>query len=335
MLALSLASPCVVEHHTIPVINISTFSTGGDAERSRLGALWDTAMSSAGFAVITGHGVPLEVINKLYDAASQFFAYEHEQKMESCLNVGYGAGGYVPLGVEAVARSRPEGADSPADIVENLVFSYGGDPEREAVMPATPESLQPAVAAYWKHMLMTLDALMELSAVALHLPADYFKDDFRDPKNNLRLAHYPALMAHDAARSSGALRYGAHTDYTGFTILRQDPAANGLQAQMADGEWVGVPALADGLVINAGDLIQVWTNDRWRSPPHRVLNPPVGSAAPARLSLVFFTGPADGTTIEALPTCVDSETNPAKYAPISAREHLLGKLRASNTDTKQ
>ena len=45
------------------------------------------------------------------------------------------------------------------------------------------------------------------------------------------------------------------------------------QAQTADGSWHGVPSRAGALLVNAGDLIQVWTNDRWRSPPHRVVNP--------------------------------------------------------------
>ncbi|KAL3930939.1 MAG: hypothetical protein SGPRY_001327 [Prymnesium sp.] len=288
-------------------------------------------MRGAGFALITGHSVPREAIDALYNASTVFFGYDHNTKMEACLNSGYGAGGYVPVGVEAVARSRPEGAESAADVVENLVFSYAGDPQREAVMPGDPPSLQPAVRAYWAHMLRLMRDLMHLSSLALGLTEGYFDAYFENPKCNLRLAHYPAIAEDDEVHSSGAMRYGAHTDYTGFTILRQDPEADGLQAQMADGQWVAVPSRPDALVINAGDLIQVWTNDRWRSPPHRVIKPPSGKAAPPRLSIVFFTGPDEETMIEALPTCVEPETNPARHAPISAQNHLKTKLQASNT----
>ena len=127
------------------------------------------------------------------------------------------------------------------------------------------------------------------------------------------------------------MRYRAHSDYTGFTILRPDPEIIGLEAQAADGVWISVPPRPGALIVNAGDLLQVWTNDRWRSAPHRVVNPPPGSAPRPRLSLVFFTGPADDTVVEPLPNCHGPEA-PKKYEPVSAREHLLRKLGRSNTD---
>lgn len=97
-----------------------------------------------------------------------------------------------------------------------------------------------------------------------------------------------------------------------------------------DGSWVDVPPHPTGFVVNAGDLIQVWTNDRWRSPPHRVVKPPVGTPVTRRLSLVFFTGPADETQVDALPSCVGPD-RPRRYPTVSAREHLMNKLRRSNT----
>jgi len=136
-------------------------------------------------------------------------------------------------------------------------------------------------------------------------------------------------MDANVSRRPHGHRYGAHTDYTGFTILRQDPRVAGLEAQTVAGEWVTVPPRKDALVINAGDLIQVWTNDRWRSPPHRVITPPEGTPPQARLSLVFFTGPADDTMIEALPGTHDI-TRPMRYEPILSGEHLMRKLTASN-----
>lgn len=76
--------------------------------------------------------------------------------------------------------------------------------------------------------------------------------------------------------------------------------------------------------------MQVWTNDRWRSPPHRVVNPPAELAQQSRLSLVFFTGPADETLVEALPG-THGDDRPKRYEPVSARGHLLKKLGLSNT----
>jgi isopenicillin N synthase-like dioxygenase len=133
------------------------------------------------------------------------------------------------------------------------------------------------------------------------------------------------------------VRYGEHTDYTGFTILHQDEAdvgdlaAGGLQVRLQTGEWHAVPPTAGAFVVNIGDLYEIWTNGRWRSTVHRVMKPPPGSATASapRLSIPFFTGPRDEAVIEAMPTCVD-EGHPPKYAPVSAGDHLLKKLGVSN-----
>jgi isopenicillin N synthase-like dioxygenase len=96
-------------------------------------------------------------------------------------------------------------------------------------------------------------------------------------------------------------------------------------------------------VVNIGDLYEVWTNGRWRSTVHRVTKPPPGSAAASspRLSIPFFTGPRNDAVVEAMPTCVGEgippryacvgEGIPPRYAPVRVRDHLLGKLRASNS----
>lgn len=313
---------------SLPVVDISGFLHGDEQQRLAVAREWDAAFSSVGLATIVGHGVPDDAIEALYGSASAFFGASRDEKMRYCLNQGYGRGGFVPQGVEAVARSTGT-ETAPPDLVENFVFSHGGDPKLESVpVPTEPASFQPAVAAYWSQMDALLRTLMRLSAVALSLPAEHFEPCLESPKCNLRLAYYASLDTDAAA--AGSIRYGAHTDYTGFTILRQDPRVGGLEAQTVDGAWHAVPPRPGGLVVNAGDLIQVWTNDRWRSPPHRVVNPPPELARQGRLSLVFFTGPTDETTIEALPG-THGPDNPKRYEPVSAREHLLRKLGLSNT----
>ena len=311
---------------SVPVIDLTAFRLGQDAAAAAAVAReWDAAMRTLGMCIIVGHGCPASLTEGLYRAARDFFTMTAEEKMRSCLHRGYGAGGYVPPGVEAVARSVSGDSESKPDLVENIVFSHGG--VGEVVMPASPAELQPSVVEYWKQMNAMLLLLMRLSARALSLPDEHFDASFEAPKCNLRLAHYPPLAALPREQVDGATRYGAHTDYTGFTILRPDPAAGGLEAQTRGGEWIGVPPVRDGLVVNAGDLIQVWTNDRWRSPPHRVVNP--RDPTLGRTSLVFFTGPEDSTVVEALPGTTDAD-HPPLYEPVTAGVHLRNKLQRSN-----
>jgi len=247
-----------------------------------------------------------------------------------CLNKGYGPGGFVPQGVEAVGRSHAGGENAVPDLLENLVFSHGGDPSLEPAMPSHPPSLQPAVHNFSTHARTVLSLLLRLSASALGLEEDYFSSLYdQRAACNLKLSWYPAVP--DTGGDGRQPRYGAHTDYTGFTLLRQDPAVGGLEVQLSGGEWLPVPAeQGDGLVVNAGDLIQVWSNDRWKSPVHRVAAPTGEAAARARLSLVFFTGPPGDTLVEALPGTWGPH-NPKHYPPVSARAHLLQKLHVTNS----
>ena len=172
---------------------------------------------------------------------------------------------------------------------------------------------------------------------------------YAQPAVALRLASYPPCSPDPdcpADNISAGLRYGAHTDYTGFTILWPDPHIGGLEVFIPDsssaseqGQWVACPPRPGAFVVNAGDLIQRWTNDHWVSNLHRVVSSRPSSnsmssgpsgAAPenherARLSLVYFTGPNFATVCECLPSPLCSPQAP-QYPPVTAGAHLRAKV---------
>ena len=87
---------------------------------------------------------------------------------------------------------------------------------------------------------------------------------------------------------------------------------------------MAVQDASDGFVINLGDLMARWTNDRWLSTPHRVVNPADGEAARARRqSLAYFVNVNMDADIECIPTCHGDDGS--KYPTIKAGEHLLTK----------
>uniref|UniRef100_A0A7S4DZ72 Fe2OG dioxygenase domain-containing protein n=2 Tax=Lotharella globosa TaxID=91324 RepID=A0A7S4DZ72_9EUKA len=236
------------------------------------------------------------------------------------------------MGVEAVAQSV-EGVEAPYDLVENFVFRC--EENGSGMEPPWEKTPFPSAEQYVVHMERVLRTLHEISAIALGLEDRHYFDSFytRPNGNALRLAHYPPLPA-DA--NAGHVRYGEHTDYSGFTLLHQDPddsaGAGGLQVQDPQSkQWIPVSPIADygeaGFVVNIGDLWKRWTNDRWMSTNHRVMNPEKGSEAAkkSRFSVVFFTGPRADAMIDTLPGQGQS-----KHAPISAGEHLAQKLARSN-----
>lgn len=126
----------------------------------------------------------------------------------------------------------------------------------------------------------------------------------------------------------GQLRRGAHTDFGSLTILYQDAAPGGLQVQTAVGDWRDVPPVGGSFVVNLGDLMAAWTNDRWVSTMHRVVNPSTDVAATRRLSIAFFHQPNFDTIIECIPTCLAPGGRP-RYEPVTSGQWLIDKLSKS------
>ena len=128
----------------------------------------------------------------------------------------------------------------------------------------------------------------------------------------------------------GQQRMGAHTDYGILTVLYADQVP-GLEIVGPDGAWHGVVPADGALLVNLGDLISEWTNDRWRSTMHRVVPPPRQVDGPSRRrSVAFFHDGNYDALVEVLPTCV-SDDRPARYAPVLAGDHLLNKLLGPRT----
>jgi isopenicillin N synthase-like dioxygenase len=95
----------------------------------------------------------------------------------------------------------------------------------------------------------------------------------------------------------------------------------GLQVQDRQGNWVDATPVANSFVINIGDMMARWSNDRYTSTPHRVVNP----SGCERYSMPFFVEPNFDTQIAALAGCYTQE-NPAKYQKVAAGDYLLSRF---------
>ena len=164
-----------------------------------------------------------------------------------------------------------------------------------------------------------------MKAVALDLPESWFEDKIDHHFSSLAANHYPSQERPPAPRQ---LRIAGHTDSGSLTLIPQDGSQGGLEIKHpATGSWLSVPSIPGTFVVNIGDLMAQWTNDRWVSTLHRVVNPDAGDAAKSRrLSLVYFHQPNEDALIECIPTCADAG-KPARYAPITAGEHIGRKIR--------
>lgn len=163
-------------------------------------------------------------------------------------------------------------------------------------------------------------SLMRIFALALKLDEHFFDDKIDKEISMLRTLSYPNVSSVE----DGQMRAGAHTDYGSLTIVKPDGALGGLQVRNKLGEWVDVPFVKDGFVVNIGDLMMRWTNDQWISTLHRVVNPPPGIEA-RRQSIVFFHQPNYDALIECLPSCLGTDDAPL-YPPVTSGDHLKSKF---------
>jgi isopenicillin N synthase-like dioxygenase len=173
---------------------------------------------------------------------------------------------------------------------------------------------------------------MDLFALALGLPEGWFAPFHHRSPHVMRCNNYQR-HAGMADPLPGQMRMGAHSDYGSCTLLLADPVP-GLQIVGPDGVWHDVQARPGGYLVNLGDLLAEWTNDRWRSTLHRVVPPPAGTTgAFRRRSIAFFYEANHDARVECLSTCTSAD-HPPRYAPVTAGDHLMAKLMGPRTLTR-
>jgi isopenicillin N synthase-like dioxygenase len=289
---------------SLPLIDLSA------GTRALHAAAIDHALRGPGFFAIHGHGVEAAVRDAAFGAAHRFFALPDATKARWHIDL-HPTGlkrGFDPIGWQALDVGQPP------DLKES--FYIGAESIGPNQWP--DEALLPgfgvACRSYMRAMQALARRLMGLFELALGLRAGHLDDFMRHPTCTLRLLHYPPQPAQAAP---GQIGCGAHTDWGALTLLAQDDAG-GLQVQTSDG-WIDVPPDPGALIVNAGDMMPRWTNDRWRSTPHRVINRLSGRD---RWSIAFFFDLDADASIEPLDVCVSAD-NPPRYAPITAGQHLV------------
>ncbi|MGX7951551.1 isopenicillin N synthase family dioxygenase [Tsuneonella sp. HG249] len=280
-----------------------------------------------GFAVVTDHGIPAELIAKAETLSKQFFALPEEAKKAYHLPGGGGARGYTPFGTERAKDAQVH------DLKE--FWHVGRElPAGHPLAKYMAANVWPTEVAGFRETFSQLYSAFEkagervLEAIALHLglDRDYFKATVEDGNSVMRLLHYPPL---DGPHAEGAIRAAAHGDINTITLLLGAEEA-GLELLTASGEWKAVDTPDGALVVNIGDMLDRLTNHRLKSTTHRVVNPKGAAAYRSRFSMPFFLHFRPDFTIKTLPGCIDPARPDDHPEPISSHEFLQQRLREIN-----
>jgi isopenicillin N synthase-like dioxygenase len=317
----------------VPVIDIAPSLAGPAGGRRAVGREIGRACEEIGFFTIVGHGVEPGLLRRMDDVARAFFDLPLAEKLAVKRPRPEQSRGYIGIGDEHLAYGLGQAttdlkeffAIGPVDVPAEPYYTCAAAYPSFApnVWPARPPALRAVFTEYYRTMERLAARLMTLFALALELPEDFFRDKTDRHISGIRAINYPEQPDEPPA---GQLRAGAHSDYGALTILKAETAPGGLQVLNRLGQWVDVEPVADSFVINLGDLMMHWTNDRWVSTLHRVVNPPRDRARGSRRqSVVFFYQPNYDAVIECLPSCC-GPGQPPRYAPVTSGEHRLRKF---------
>ena len=317
----------------IPVVDIAPFTQGDVASHRAVAEAVDRACTDLGFLIISGHGVAETLIDEMRAVSRGFFDLPAEEKLRLKMPPDRYRG-YIALGHEALANSLDQ--ESPPDLKESFSIGPFGMPDdayhRAArpgnffapnIWPDRPAAFRPVLERYFREMERVSTLLMRIFAVGLGMPERFFDEKIDHHITNFSVIHYPEQPSEPLP---GQLRAGAHPDYGSLTIVKPDTAPGGLQVLGKDGRWIDVPVIPGTFVVNLGDLMAEWTNDRWVSTLHRVVNPPRDKALGSRrLSMTFFHQPNYDAVIECLPTCTSGD-RPPRYGRTTSGEHVWMKV---------
>lgn len=317
-----------IDASKIPMIDISGVIDGSDIRS--VAAQIHNAATEIGFFYIKGHGIEQALMDQAFSVARDFFDLPENDKQSIAVNTDQ-------RGWMAQGMSRMKGSAT-HDLKE--VFFWGtevgdDDPDLIAGHPLVAKNQWPDVAfprlqielrPYYDEVCRVGGSVLSAIAVSLGAPPDFFESRYVSPLARGQMVYYPPSTGADEAEQ----RFGVapHTDFGVLTLLLQDHSG-GLQVRRRDGVWIEAPPIEGTLVCNIGDLLQRWSNDRYASTVHRVIN----RTKNARYSIPVFYDPNTTTRVD--PTDFGVSASESAHEPVLAGAHIAGRNRKSFAQFKE
>lgn len=306
---------------TIPVLDLGPFRAGLPGARAALGRDLRHALEQVGFYFVINHGVPQPLIDATFSAARHFHAQPEEAKL--ALRINRHNVGYLPFKGSTIRHSQLNENNQP-DLNEAFFVKRDLPAEHPDVLAERPfrntnkwpddlPGFRETVNAYCEAMEGLAKSLLPLYAEALELSATWFDQFFSEPMYTVRMSHYPK----QAGSNANEFGIAPHSDTSFMTLLPQNRIA-GLSIRLPNGTWIDAPSVPGSILVNGGDMLRRWTNDRCLATPHRVIN----RSGEERYAIPFFFDCNYDAVMACLPTCC-SDAGPPNYAPMTYPEYMV------------
>ncbi len=304
-----------IDISAIPVIDVAPMAAGNGAA---VAAQMLAAAQGIGFFYIRNHGVPAGLIDQVFSLGRRFFKGARSEKDRFAVNPWHR--GFIRQGEATMYKgARPDLKES---FIWGLEEGASGGPNAHGIPPNQWPDFEPEMRAVLSAYFSATHAvgwnLMRAFAEGLGVSPETFVRSIAHPTSRGSLVWYPPQSA-EQTPEAGTAQYGVspHTDWGCLTLLAQDNAG-GLEVQGRDGEWVTAHPIEGTYVVNVGDLLARWTNDRFKSTPHRVVN----RSGRERLSCAMFIDPDRDTVVA--PVVGDGEA--ARYVPVTCGEYVQSRF---------
>jgi isopenicillin N synthase-like dioxygenase len=311
------------EREAFPVLDLADYLAGDDSQLPILAEQLRDAAENLGFYAIINHGVPQSLIQQTFNETKRFHGQSLETKQSLQVNehnIGYMAMGASISRASAVHKATKPNMNEAFFVKRDLPLDHPHVLANKRFRGANqwPDDLPEFRARMVEYCNASEDLslkLLPVYALALDLPTDFFTEAFRDPQYALRMSHYPALTQEQLEDNQFAL--APHTDSSFMTLLPANDLP-GLAIRHPNGEWFEQPVIPGSFTVNTGDMLYRWSNHRFRSTPHRVVN----RSGAERYAIPFFFDVTCDYPMTCIPTC-QSVDNPPKYEPTSYAEYML------------
>lgn len=304
----------------LPLIDMAGVREGDQAAILRAGEAIRKACSETGFFYIINHGVPHSVIDTAMAAAKTFFAHPAEVKRQVAVNKRHR--GWHALGgalmYEATKPDYKEFFSIGLELPEDDPCVVAGEALRGPNQwPDFMPELRVALDAYYEEIGMAGADLLKAVAVGLGIEPGFFEPKYGKRLQRTQMVYYPP---HPPMAETDQFGVAPHTDYGCITLLYQDNSG-GLQVrELGNNSWIDATPIEGGLVVNVGDLLARWSNDRFRSTLHRVIN----KSGHERYSIATFYDPTYGAVVD--PCDLGIEAASSLYPPVAAGDYILKRI---------
>ena len=319
---MAYAESKTIEVDKIPVIDVSKLRSGTPETAHAVALEIRQAAEEVGFFYILNHGIPEAVIKQAYYVAKEFFNLPKELKDSVKINTNHH--GYLSVGEAKMAEAER------VDLKESFVWGLDLPDEHSSVTMENPflgrnqwpdemPEFKRSVYPFFEAGLQCGRDMMRAFALAMELPEDSFLKATNEPIARSSIIRYPPQP-----EDLGVEQFGVapHTDYGCLTLLWQDQVG-GLEVQTREGEWVTAHPIENTLVVNVGDLLTRWTNEGFKSTPHRVVN----RKGQERYSMVIAWDPNFDTVVD--PSVVCKNGSQPLYPPVLCGDYVLSRFDSS------